>query len=168
MFAKETFRRYMVRYTRSFPSLSASRMATSGPEVPSRKPRLSGRAEGGIAGSIVSYSEKPEKNVEQQVYKGIDEPGFHGSKMISHVDHYDQLLVQNDQLLGANGFGVIASCVDHDYRQTYPRGACPTWLGTRRVVQAITRSTRYCPAHGEFRRACERANGNARQNRGRP
>jgi hypothetical protein len=120
----------------------------------------------GKAGTALGGNEKDAKAVEQQVNECSNESRFHSGAMISQVDQNGQLMFHNAHILGVTGFAVIASCLDQDYRQTYPRSARPPWLGAKRAFQTLKSCARHYPPHGGVRRADKRENGNPRQDRG--
>ena len=149
---------------RSFAFASRSAMIASDEDVPEGVLRsLGGSAK---AGTALDGNEKGAKAVEQQVYERSNESRFHSGMIISQVGQNGQLMFHNAHILGVTGFAVIASCLDQDYWQTYPRGARPTWLGAKRAVQTFKSCARHCPPHGGVRRAGKRADRNPRQDRG--
>lgn len=95
-------------------------------------------------------NEKGAKEVEQQVNERGNESRFHGGVMIAQIDQNGQLVFQYAHILGVTGFAVLASCLDQDYRQTYPRGARSLGMGAKRAVQTLSRCTGHNPAHGRF------------------
>jgi hypothetical protein len=111
----------------------------------------------GRAWTALGGNENGTKAVEQEVNECNQESRFHSGVMISQVDQNGQLMFHNAHILGVTGFAVIASCLDQDYRQTYPRGARPPWLGAKRTVETLARRTRHHPAHGRIGRSGEGA-----------
>jgi hypothetical protein len=104
-------------------------MIASDKDVPGSALRSLGGS--GQAGTVFGGNKKGAKAVEQQVYERGNESRFHSEMIISQVDQNGQLLFHNVHMLGVMGFAVIASCLDQDYWETYPRGARPTWLGAK-------------------------------------
>jgi hypothetical protein len=83
----------------------------------------------GSAGTLIGRSEEGAKGIKEQVNEQVEKSRFHSIKMVAQVDQKGQLLIQIAHMLGVMGFVVVASCLDQDYRKTYPRGARPPWLG---------------------------------------
>jgi len=128
---------------------------------------LRGLAQGrdGNAGTVVFRVDEKAKAIDQRVKEKGNEPRFHSAEMISRFDPNGQLMFQNAHMLGVMGFVVIASCLDQDYRQTYPRGARPAWLGAKRAVQTCESRARHYPPNGGVRRAGKRADRDTGQDR---
>jgi hypothetical protein len=68
---------------------------------------------------------RAQKQSSSRSTSGLRSLVFMAIRMIAHIDQNGQLVFQNAHILGVMGFVVLASCLDQDSGQTYPRGARP-------------------------------------------